>query len=153
MNKYIKYFKTICIHKWYVFIECCKEGIIWQGIVHDLSKFSLQEFIPSAKYYNGDGNSNEYQEAWLHHKGHNKHHWEYWIDWRSETGDYIVSEIPLKYMKEMYADIVGASKAYNKEKFDKSEPLKYFDEKCKGWIMINKNKDWLRKKFKKLANK
>ena len=95
--KYLKYLKIICIHKWYVFIECCKEGIIWQGIIHDLSKFSPQEFIPSAKYYNGDGNDKEYQEAWLHHKGHNKHHWEYWVDWHSDTGDYIVSEIPLRY--------------------------------------------------------
>ena len=59
MNKYLKYFKTICIHKWYVFIECYKQGIIWQGIIHDMSKFSSSEFIASAKYFNGDKNDRE----------------------------------------------------------------------------------------------
>ena len=104
--KYLKYLKIICIHKWYVFIECCKEGIIWQGIIHDMSKFSPSEFVASAWYYFGDrsnsvineGIKEKYQEAWLHHKGHNKHHWEYWVDWNSDTGEYILSRIPFKYL-------------------------------------------------------
>lgn|SRR5574344_129054 len=143
MKKYIKYFNTICIHKWYVFIECCKLGIIWQGIMHDMSKFSPSEFVASAKYYNGDGNDIEYQHAWLHHKGHNKHHWEYWVDWNSSTGEYILTEIPLKYMKEMYADMIGASKAYNKNKFSYDEPYNYFINNCKEWKINDSNRVWL----------
>ena len=147
MKKYIKYFNTICKHKWYVFIECCKLGIIWQGIIHDMSKFSLSEFIASAKYYNGDGNDIEYQHAWLHHKGHNKHHWEYWVDWESRTGEYILTEIPLKYMKEMYADIIGASKAYNKNKFSYDEPYNYFINNCDKWKINDSNHIWLLNKL------
>ena len=152
-NKYVKYFKTICVHKWYVFLECCKLGIIWQGITHDMSKFSLSEFIASAKYYNGDGNNAEYQQAWLHHKGYNKHHWEYWVDWDSFNGEYILTEIPLKYMKEMYADLVGASKAYNKGEFDIKEPYRYFITKCNGWKINENSKLWLENKLNNLANK
>ena len=150
--KYIKYFKTICIHKWYVFVECCRLGIIWQGVLHDLSKFSPSEFIASAKYYNGDGNNEEYQQSWLHHKGHNKHHWEYWVDWDSKTGEYILSDIPIKYLKEIYADMIGASKAYNKGNFDKKEPLKYFNDKCKGWHVKEDDRYWLEFMFNELAN-
>lgn len=159
--KYIKYFKTICIHKWYVFIECVKEGIIWQGIIHDISKFHPCEFIKSANYYFGDkGNSDtslyineKYQEAWLHHKGHNKHHWEYWVDWNSSNGEYILTEIPLRYMKEMYADMVGASKAYNKGNFNNQEPYNYFNKSCNGWVINANNKKWIEEKLKKLSLK
>lgn len=153
MEKYISYFKTICKHKWFVFVECCKLGIIWQGIIHDMSKFSPSEFIASAKYYNGDKNDAEYQHAWLHHKGHNKHHWEYWVDWNSTTGEYILTLIPLRYIKEMYADMVGASKAYNKENFNNSEPLNYFTTKCNGWIMNNECKYYLKDLLEKLSLK
>lgn len=153
MGKYLKYFNTICIHKWYVFIECVKLGITWQGIVHDMSKFSLSEFIPSAKYYNGNGNDVEYQNAWLHHKGHNKHHWEYWVDWNSSTGEYLLSDIPIKYLKEIYADMIGASKAYNKWNFDNKEPLKYFIDKCKGWKIKDEDRYWLEFKLNELAKK
>lgn len=147
MNKYLKYFKTICIHKWYVFIECCKQGIIWQGIIHDMSKFSPSEFIASARYFNGDKNDREYQYAWIHHKNHNKHHWQYWVDIDSETGEFILPNIPIKYMKEMYADMVGASKTYNRNKFDYKEPFTYFATKCKGWKINTDNSAWLANKL------
>lgn len=150
--KYIKYFKTILTHKWYVFVECAKQGIIWRGIAHDLSKFYPCEFIASVKYYNGDRNDLQYQHAWLHHIAHNKHHWEYWVDWDSSTGKYVLTEIPIKFLKEMYADIVGASKAYNKEKFDKKEPYNYFI-KSKTFIMSENSRKWLENELYKLANK
>lgn len=156
--KYFKYFKTICIHKWYVFIECCKEGIIWQGIIHDMSKFSPSEFIASARYYFGDrsdsvideGIIEKYQQAWLHHKGHNKHHWEYWVDWNSDTGEYELTRIPLKYLQEIYADMIGASKAYNKSNFDVREPYNYFKNR-KTFIMNKEDRLWLEIKLENLA--
>lgn len=141
MIKYFKYFKTICIHKWYVFVECYKLGIIWQGIIHDMSKFSPSEFFASAKYYNGDGNDYKYQLAWLHHKSHNKHHWEYWVDWNSSNGEYILTQIPMKYIKEICADMIGASKAYNKGTFNKKEPFLYFIKNCKGWQIKEDDRD------------
>ena len=83
----IKHFITITKHKWLVLILCIKAGIPWRGIVHDLSKYSPTEFIESVKYYQGDHSpiteckkENGYSKAWLHHKGRNKHHYEYWYD-------------------------------------------------------------------------
>ena len=150
MGKYIKYIRTILIHKWYVLIECYKEGIVWQGITHDMSKFSPSEFIASAKYYNGENNNLQYQYAWLHHIAHNKHHWEYWVDWDNQTGEYITTEIPLKYLQEMYADMVGASKAYNKSNFDPKEPYRYF-KNSKSFIMNKEDRLWLEVKLSNLA--
>jgi hypothetical protein len=85
LGKILKHFCLICRHKFYVFYWCCKVGIPFRGIVHDLSKFSPTEFWESVKYYSGTGSPintskklNGYSKAWLHHKGRNKHHYEYW---------------------------------------------------------------------------
>lgn len=127
-----KHFKTICKHKAIVFHECLKCGIVWQGIVHDMSKFGFTEFISSAKYFQGnrspiDAEKEEigYSKAWLHHKGHNKHHWEYWTDF-DKYGNVTCSKVPYKYVVEMICDWIGAGKAYSKDKWTKEEPLNYF---------------------------
>ena len=127
-----KHFKTVCAHKLVVFKECAACGIPWQGITHDLSKFSLTEFMPSARYYQGNKSPIEaekvaigYSVAWLHHKGHNKHHWEWWTDF-SDDGKIIANKIPLKYVIEMVCDWIGAGKTYSKEKWTEDEPLNYY---------------------------
>ena len=43
-----KHFKTVYNHKKFVYQECRACGIIWQGITHDLSKFSPIEFTSKA---------------------------------------------------------------------------------------------------------
>ena len=75
MGKIWKHFKTITKHKWVVFKECASCGLIWRGLVHDLSKYSPSEFIPSAKYFQGnkspidaEKDSVGYSKAWMHHK-------------------------------------------------------------------------------------
>ena len=55
MNKYWKHFKTIMKHKIEVGKVCFKFGLYWQGLAHDLSKFSITEFAPSARYFQGTG--------------------------------------------------------------------------------------------------
>ena len=139
MNKFWNHFKTVCKHKHYVFKECAACGILWQGIVHDLSKFSREEFLSSVKYYQGDRSPIEaekeaigYSKAWLHHKGRNKHHWEYWTDFNSKTGEIITNKIPDKYAIEMICDWVGAGKAYMKDKWDQSAPLNYYEKVKNG---------------------
>ena len=116
-----KYFMTICRHKAVVFRECRACGIPWQGIIHDLSKFSRDEFISSAKYYcadksphYGDAEENGYSLAWLHHKGCNKHHWEFWTDFNEDDGSIKANKIPYNYVVEMVCDWIGAGKVYNK---------------------------------------
>lgn len=138
MIKYWKHFKTVCIHKYFVFIECAACGILWQGIIHDFSKFGPTEFVSSAKHFQGNRSPIEaekdavgYSKAWLHHKGRNKHHWEYWTDF-SESGDIIANEIPYKYVVEMVCDWIGAGKAYSKDKWTQADPINYFNSHRQG---------------------
>lgn len=129
-----KHFKTVMKHKSVVFRECLACGIGWQGIVHDLSKFSHTEFSPSAKYFQGNRSPIEaekedcgYSFAWLHHKGCNPHHWEYWIDFASDGG-IIADRIPKKYVIEMLCDWIGAGKVYAKGKWSQNDPLDYYNK-------------------------
>ena len=129
-----KHFKTVCKHKQVVFRECWACGIGWQGIIHDLSKFTRTEFSPSAKFFQGNRSPIEaekddcgYSFAWLHHKGCNPHHWEYWIDFASDGG-IIADRIPKKYVIEMLCDWIGAGKVYAKGKWTQSDPLDYYNK-------------------------
>jgi hypothetical protein len=150
LKQYWKHFKTICKHKYYVGQECFKLGLYWQGIVHDLSKFGPTEFISSARYFQGDKTpieaekiENGYSLAWLNHKAKNRHHWEYYIDF-TEGRAIIMCPIPDKYVKEMFCDFVGASKAYNQGTFNVGMPLEYFEKNCHKIIMNNKSMAKLR---------
>ena len=116
MNYWL-HFRMICKHKWYVGLECFKHGLFWQGIVHDLSKFSRAEFVTSARYFQGDKTpigaekaAKGYSIAWLNHKAKNKHHWEYWTDFKE--GIPYAAPMPEKYIKEMVCDMIGAAKSY-----------------------------------------
>ena len=138
MKQRWKHLKTICRHKAVVFQECKSCGLIWQGLVHDLSKFSMIEFESSAKYFQGDRSPIEaekeccgYSLAWQHHKGHNPHHWEYWIDY-GENGEIIAQKIPWKYVIEMICDWIGAGKVYGGEEWTQAEPLNYYLRVRKG---------------------
>jgi hypothetical protein len=137
---YWKHFKVIIKHKWYVFKECFKHGLYWQGIMHDLSKFSITEFSESAKYFQGNKSpitaskeKNGYSYAWLNHKAKNKHHWDYWVDF--VKGLPVAVNMPDKYIKEMACDMIGASKAYKN-----GQPLEYFYKNSYRWIMKKEDK-------------
>ena len=127
-----KHFKTVCKHKAVVFRECKACGIMWRGVVHDLSKFSRIEFSASAKHFQGNRSpieaekeSDGYSVAWLHHKGHNKHHWEWWTDF-DKDGNVIANKIPSEYVIEMICDWIGAGMVYSGETWSQEEPLNYF---------------------------
>lgn len=127
----IKHFVTITRHRFEVMKNCFKVGLIWQGLTHDLSKYSPSEFWPGAKYFQGNRSPQVkerelfgYSAAWLHHKGRNKHHFEYWTDF--SDGKKVYVEMPPKYFAEMVCDRIAASKIYLKDKYDNSYPLEYF---------------------------
>ena len=129
-----KHFKTVCRHRRVVRRECEACGIWWQGMTHDLSKFSPAEFGPSARYFQGDRSPIEaekeaigYSDAWLHHKGRNKHHWEYWCDYNNDTGEVFPHKIPYKYVVEMICDWIGAGQVYSGKKWNECEPLEYYE--------------------------
>ena len=145
---YLKHLKTILIHKWYVGRECFKRGLYWQGIVHDLSKFSYVEFIWSARFYQGtkspigvEKTEMGYSRAWLNHKAKNKHHWEYWTDFFD--GEIKGVPIPDKYIKEMACDMIGAAKTYSKGTYVPGMAWQYFNDRRENFIMQGKSKDRL----------
>ena len=84
----LTHFKTITYHKYLVMKGCFAVGLYKQGLLHDMSKYSPTEFLVGAIYYQGDRSPNNaerehrgYSSSWLHHKGRNKHHYEYWVDY------------------------------------------------------------------------
>lgn len=130
----ILHFRTISEHRKLVMKGCFRVGLYWQGMLHDLSKYSPTEFLVGAKYYQGYRSPNNaereekgYSSAWLHHKGRNKHHFEYWIDYSTKAGTgFIPSKMPKRYLIEMYCDRVAASKIYNKGRYTDEYPLQYY---------------------------
>ena len=125
--------RVITRHRRQVIRHCFKAGIGGQGLLHDLSKFSPTEFIPGARYYQGSRSPNErerelfgYSSAWLHHKGRNRHHFEYWNDLNPATKLYEPVKMPTKDLIEMFCDRVAASKTYQGEKYDDRKPLEYY---------------------------
>ena len=133
--KALSHFKTIMHHKKLVCKGCFKVGLYWQGLTHDLSKFSPSEFIVGAKYYQGTRSPNNaereaigYSSAWLHHKGRNKHHYEYWIDYSSRANPpgMLPCPMPDKYIAEMIMDRIAASKVYMGDKYTDRSPLDYY---------------------------
>ena len=108
MNRAWAHLKTINHHKLLVLPGCFRVGLYWQGITHDLSKYSPSEFCVGRRYWTGKRSPNAgerqekgYSTAWMHHKGRNRHHWEYWTDLCMETGCYESCPMPRKYLVEM----------------------------------------------------
>lgn len=130
-----EHFKTIMHHKKLVMQGCFKVGLYKQGLLHDMSKFSPTEFRVGAKYFQGDRSPNNaeredrgYSSAWLHHKGRNKHHFEYWIDYSMDKNEgFVGMKMPVNYVVEMFMDRVAASKTYQKEKYTDQHPLQYYE--------------------------
>lgn len=129
----IKHFKTVTRHRHAVIKHCYKAGILGRGLLHDLSKYSPAEFWAGAKFYVGTKSPNVlereekgYSSAWLHHKGRNRHHFEYWQDYSSVQRKVVPIKMPLKYVIEMFCDRVAASKIYKGKSYKDTDPLDYF---------------------------
>ena len=142
------HFKTITKHKWYVGKLCFRVGLYKQGLLHDLSKYSLCEFMTGVHYYQGTRSPNAaeriekgYSLAWLHHKGRNKHHWEFWVDF-TRTGPK-AAPMPLCYVLEMFCDRVAASMVYRGKDYDDHYPLYYYLQHCHCYIMHPRTKEKL----------
>ncbi len=133
MIHFIKHFNTVNKHRFKVLVHCARAGILFRGLTHDLSKYSPTEFIEGARFYLGYKSPTErerevygYSKAWMHHKGRNKHHFEYWTDYNARTRSLEPVKMPIKYVKEMFCDRVAASKVYMGDKYKDGDPLSYF---------------------------
>ncbi len=145
MRRYISYLRYVINHKWFVLLSCWEKGLRWQGIIHDMSKLRLDEFIPYAKFfYNKDGSKRQIRDktgyykpydtgdkafdfAWLLHQKRNKHHWQWWILPLDDGGNKVIT-MDYKYMNEMMCDWQGASMAQG------------YGKETKEWYFKNKNK-------------
>ena len=142
LTNIFKHFKLITHHKWVVFKLCCRIGEPWRGFMHDFSKYSPTEFFESVKYYTGTHSpilearkDKGYSSAWLHHKGRNKHHTEYWIDNLSKNPTPIM---PYKYAAEMICDKIAAGIIYTGKDWTKEYELQYW-KKEKDHLKVNEN--------------
>ncbi len=145
----IKYLKVLCMHKFFVMQACCKLGLVWLGIIHDMSKFSLVELIGYIKkfksvtsfsrdksgYYDPLDDIN-FAYAWVHHVHNNKHHWQYWVVIRDDIEGkeaFKILDMPKQYILEMLCDWWGASKAY------KGKGMLYFWENNRDKLKLSEN--------------
>ena len=142
----IEHFKTITHHRHLVRQYCFRLGLYYQGLTHDLSKYSPSEFWRGVKYYQGYRSPNDAERrengvslAWLHHKGRNRHHFEYWIDYCiGDDGKIYMGgcKMPLKYVAEMFCDRIAACKVYQGDKYTDASAYDYY-EKSRGHILIH----------------
>ena len=138
-----EHFKTITHHRHLVMKGCFKVGLYKQGLLHDLSKYSFVEFSVGAKYYQGDKSPNNAEReangvsmAWLHHKGRNKHHFEYWIDYALDGKSGMAGmRMPVNYVVEMYCDRVAACKTYQKDAYTDRSALEYYNKGKAKYLM------------------
>ena len=146
----LAHFITITRHRHLVRRYCFRLGLYGQGLLHDLSKYSPTEFLSGAKYYQGDRSPNDAERkaegvsrAWLHHKGRNRHHFEYWIDYCIQPDGSVTmggNEMPIKYVAEMFCDRVAACRVYMKDKYTDASAYEYFARSRHRIMMHEKTK-------------
>ena len=149
-----KHFLTITEHKILVMRHCFRIGLYRQGLFHDLSKYMPSEFIPGCRYYQGYRSPNNaeredrgYSSAWLHHKGRNRHHFEYWTDYQQDGSGIGGVEMPPKYVAEMFCDRLAASKVYQGENFNSGHPYQFFERGKGRRLLLHPNTSALLEKI------
>ena len=135
VRAFFQHLHTVNQHRFLVCKLCFKMGLYRQGLTHDLSKYSPSEFWLGVKYYQGDRSPIDaerkdrgYSTAWLHHKGRNRHHWQYWTDF--QKGQIVQLEMPIEYIKEMICDRIAACMVYQKEKYTDRSGWDYYKINC-----------------------
>jgi len=153
--KALQHLKTINKHRKLVRQGCFAVGLYSQGLMHDISKYSPTEFMVGAKYFQGTRSPNNaeredrgYSSAWLHHKGRNKHHYEYWIDYsihEAPVGMHgmMPAPMPIRYIVEMLMDRIAACKVYNGDAYTNSSPIIYYNKGLDPAPMHPKTKAFL----------
>ena len=142
-----KHFVTITHHRLVVMAGCFRIGLFWQGLTHDLSKYSRVEFWNGARYYQGTRSPNTaeredkgYSEAWMHHKGRNRHHYEYWSDINRTTRTYESVPMPRKYLAEQVMDRRAACMIYQGKDYTAGSALAYYMKSRERELMHERNR-------------
>lgn len=160
-HNFFGHLKTILHHKNLVRHYCFKAGLYKQGIMHDWSKYNPVEFFVGVKYYQdgkrspnfGEKEDHEYSSAWLHHKGRNRHHFEYWIDYGLDPSKGLAGmPMPTRYVIELFCDRIAASKNYNRDTYDDSYPLQYYMKNRDHYVIHPDTKALVEKLLNMLAD-
>ena len=137
-----QHFKTVHHHRALVRKGCFRVGLYLQGLTHDLSKYSPTEFLRGAHYYQGTRSPNAaereekgYSEAWMHHKGRNRHHYEYWTDMSPKTHRYEPVDMPRRYLVEMVMDRRAACMTYQGKNYRPGAELEYLEKSRERLLM------------------
>ena len=149
-KRFFGHLHTVNTHRRKVIVNCFRAGIPLRGLLHDLSKYSPTEFWNGVKYFQGMRSPNEaerenigYSRAWLHHKGRNRHHFEFWTDYDPVTKKCQPVKMPVVFVAEMFCDRMAASKTYLKNNYTDSSPLQYFLKGKKRRIIHPETSDLL----------
>lgn len=163
INNAIGHFKTITYHKYMVAKMCFRVGLFKQGLLHDMSKYMPVEFFNGVRYYaqgkkspnNVEREEKGYSAAWLHHKGRNRHHFEYWLDYSVNRKEkHLVGfKIPKKYMAEMFIDRVCAGKVYNGVNFKRKNVYEYYQNGIGKYLLHSDSRRYLEHLMKMYAVK
>lgn len=159
--KWLQHLRTINHHRMLVCQHCFQVGLYRQGLLHDLSKYNPVEFAVGAKYFQGFQSPNNaermdkgYSSAWLHHKGRNKHHLEYWIDYSLDGKTTLAGmKMPVHYVVEMFCDRVAASKTYLRDNYTDRAPLQYYEKSRNHYLMHPETRALLEKMLTMLAQR
>ncbi len=156
LKRFAGHLATVNEHRREVRKNCFKCGLYGQGLTHDLSKYSPQEFLVSVRYFQGYRSPYVYEKeqfgfsnGWLHHKGRNRHHWEYWYD--MIKGRWVPLEMPLPFFIEMVCDRVAACKIYQKDKYTQRSALEYYEKRNDRLYMHEKTAAKLEAVLKDIA--
>ena len=159
-HNFYGHLRTILHHKNLVRHYCFKAGLYKQGIMHDWSKYNPVEFFVGVKYYQGGKRSPNfgekedhfYSSAWLHHKGRNRHHLEYWIDYGIDPSKGLTGmPMPTRYVIELFCDRIAASKNYNRDTYNDSFPLQYYMKNRDHYVIHPDTKALIEKLLNMLA--
>lgn len=158
--KFWQHFKTITRHRFIVMAGCFRVGLYRQGLTHDLSKYTPTEFLIGARYFQGDKSPNAaeradkgYSEAWMHHKGRNRHHYEYWTDMNRQTRNYESVKMPRKYLVEQIMDRRAACMVYQGDAYTDASAYEYFMNSRERELMHPENRQELEFLLDMLAKK
>ena len=156
LKKILNHFHVVNKHRWKVFCLCCKVGIPLQGLTHDLSKYLPVEFFETARYF-GEGKYSPirtckeekgYSMAWIHHKNHNKHHYEYWYDYNSRITS---PPMPFKYFLELVCDSIAAGQTYQGKDWTNDYQLKYWNRVKEKAIISKEMEELITKVYTEIA--
>lgn len=158
--KALQHFCTITHHKFLVMKHCFQVGLYRQGLLHDMSKYMPSEFLVGCRYYQGTRSPNNAERestgcstAWLHHKGRNKHHYEYWIDYGLNEPGLTGMKMPKRFVIEMFMDRIAASKIYMKERYTDASPLEYYEKGSASQLIHKDTRRLLEELLNMLAEK